>query len=235
MYLNLSPDEVKTQLNSIATNRDTNESHVKWLMKNMRQTGKFIGVVSVVRMKIDKKEPKLYVIDGQHRILAASNIGMNIDVKVEYDGNIITMSEAKKLMKSLNSNSKIWSIKDHIKEGIIDKIPNVLKLVELSNTSGLSYQCIARMLYGCTYNKAIQNNHFELNNLSKTELVLNYSYLLAYNTRALKAKEVLALYDIVDNPNFNLNKVKSAWNMYYYTLPEPVSQLKQIFTNWVNN
>ena len=58
-------------------NREVDKAHVKTLVESMRLHG-FKGVSQIIRTKIIDGTEQFYIVDGQHRIAAAKQLGLPI-------------------------------------------------------------------------------------------------------------------------------------------------------------
>ncbi len=95
-------------------NRIIKEPHVKGLIKNMRERGWEPGSYVVINNKGE-------VIDGQHRVKAATQVGIAILYTIEKSAGFDTI-------RNLNRNQKNWAITDHIHGFIEENNPHYIKL-----------------------------------------------------------------------------------------------------------
>ena len=57
------------------------------------------------------KSPRLYIVDGQHRYLAATSLGIHFRYEIR---NVSTQEELITIMADLNNNSKGWFLQDYL-------------------------------------------------------------------------------------------------------------------------
>lgn len=95
-------------------NRETNHNHVKKLSNSMKERGWITGSYVVVNSKYE-------VIDGQHRVKAATIAGVPINYTMERKSDFDTI-------RTLNCNQKNWLLQDHIHGFVTDGNPHYVKL-----------------------------------------------------------------------------------------------------------
>ena len=95
-------------------NRVINKSHVKNIANNMRINGWEKGSYVVVNKQGE-------IIDGQHRVSAAMEVGVSIAYILEKTAGFETI-------RSLNSRQKNWAITDHIHGFVVEGNPHYIKL-----------------------------------------------------------------------------------------------------------
>lgn len=95
-------------------NRIVRESHVKGLIENMKVRGWEPGSYVVINEKGE-------VIDGQHRVRAAIQVGIPVYYTIEKKAGFETI-------RNLNRNQKNWAISDHIHGFVQENNPHYIKL-----------------------------------------------------------------------------------------------------------
>lgn len=95
-------------------NRIIKESHVRGLVENMRVRGWEPGSYVVINEKGE-------VIDGQHRVKAATKLGIPIFYTIERKAGFDTI-------RNLNRNQKNWALTDHIHGYVEENNPHYIKL-----------------------------------------------------------------------------------------------------------
>lgn len=95
-------------------NRKPISAHVERLYKSMMKDGWIPGSYMVV-------DSDNVIIDGQHRLIAAQKANVPVEYVVEAKANVNTI-------KRINSNSKNWSISDHVKVYVSEGKENYVKL-----------------------------------------------------------------------------------------------------------
>lgn len=95
-------------------NRIVKDSHVKGLIENMKLRGWEPGSYVVINEKGE-------IIDGQHRVKAASQVGITVHYTIEKKAGFETI-------RNLNRNQKNWAITDHIHGFVEENNPHYIKL-----------------------------------------------------------------------------------------------------------
>ena len=95
-------------------NRVINKSHVKSIANNMKVRGWEKGSYVVINNKGE-------IIDGQHRVTAAMEVGISISYILEKSAGFETI-------RSLNSRQKNFAITDHIHGFVVEGNPHYVKL-----------------------------------------------------------------------------------------------------------
>lgn len=104
------------KFNFIKTNRDIHPTHLKNLIKNMKEKGWLPGSYMVV-------DRNFFVIDGQHRLKAAAELGIAVRYVMEKAANEDTMH-------NLNKDQKKWNIMNHIDQFMKKNNTNYIHLHE---------------------------------------------------------------------------------------------------------
>lgn len=81
------------------------------LVKSMTKYG-FLGSILMLKTSIIDGVERLYIVDGQHRFLAAQYL--NLDVKADIIESVTTKDELVKLISTLNSTGVKWTSMDYI-------------------------------------------------------------------------------------------------------------------------
>jgi hypothetical protein len=95
-------------------NRIVKETHVKGLIENMKLRGWEPGSYVVINERGE-------VIDGQHRVKAAIQVGIPVLYTIEKKAGFETI-------RNLNRNQKNWAITDHIHGFVEENNPHYIKL-----------------------------------------------------------------------------------------------------------
>ncbi len=103
-----------SQFKSIVSNREVDERHVKRLMKA-------IEVKNLLHINPILCNKEFEVVDGQHRLEAATRLGLPIYY-------IIDAAVNKADIAAINSNAKNWDIVDYVNYWTIEKKPGFDKL-----------------------------------------------------------------------------------------------------------
>jgi hypothetical protein len=95
-------------------NRIVKDNHVKGLIQNMKERGWEPGSYVVINEKGE-------IIDGQHRVKAAIQVGIPVHYTIEKKAGFETI-------RNLNRNQKNWAITDHIHGFVQENNPHYIKL-----------------------------------------------------------------------------------------------------------
>lgn len=95
-------------------NRTLNQSHIRRLTTNMKNSGWLPGSYVVVNEKYE-------IIDGQHRVKAAIEANVPIRYTMEKKADF-------EIIRGLNQNQRNWSLSDHIHGYVVDNNPHYIKL-----------------------------------------------------------------------------------------------------------
>ena len=87
-------------------NREVKRNHVKSLKRSIQNDGWLTGSFVII-------DGKGNVIDGQHRLMAAMEVGSSVDYIVDKKANVNSMSK-------LNTNQRNWNIIDHLQFHVKD-------------------------------------------------------------------------------------------------------------------
>jgi len=97
--------------NFLTFNRKTDEQHINKLIESMKMFG-FIGVIQVIETAIIEGKKRLYIVDGQHRFMAAMRLGLPIQFQIHKADNKKELAE---LIAELNSSAKSWGTTQYLK------------------------------------------------------------------------------------------------------------------------
>ena len=99
------------------------------LVNSMKQYG-FLGSILMIKTSVINGVEKLYIIDGQHRFLAAQFLGIPITA------NVIETNKSKEeliyLISTLNSTGIKWKIEDYINAYASLSNENYVKLIQVA-------------------------------------------------------------------------------------------------------
>ena len=96
--------------NFLPFNRDVANAHVKEITKSIKQHG-FKGVIQVIKTSIFDSENKMYILDGQHRFMAAKEL--NLPIKFELT-EFTERKAAIEFITELNNSQKKWNTNQYL-------------------------------------------------------------------------------------------------------------------------
>jgi hypothetical protein len=113
-------------------NREVDNSHVKTLVESMRLHG-FKGVVQIIRTKFINGKLEFYVVDGQHRISAAKQLGLPIRFELT---ELNTRLETAEFISQLNTSAKSWGTANFLSVWSSLDIAEYVKLNRVQKETG---------------------------------------------------------------------------------------------------
>ncbi len=144
---------------TVLGNRVLNESHVKRLMDSIRIKNLLEKNPVIVNKNFD-------VIDGQHRLEAATRLETPIYYVVEDDASL-------KEVQLLNANSRAWHMEDYLESFISNGNKNYQILKDFKNHYGLNFSVAISLLADqsktVTLLRAFREGNFEVIDLGKAD------------------------------------------------------------------
>lgn len=198
------------------------------LVNSMKEHG-FLGTILMIKTTIITGVEKLYIIDGQHRFLAARLLNLPISAS------IIEINTSKeylvKLISTLNSTGKKWVIEDYINahaslnsESYVNLLKLTTKCKKLSTTSIVN-------LITNKNGRAVKDGNFTLSeNVADNILKLNS---LLYKLPKQGVKDLYILFKIISNKKFNEDIFVKNYLANLNTLtPLLPSEKERIYNSW---
>ena len=118
--------------NFLPFNRDVDNAHVKSLMESMEKNG-FKGVIQVIKTTFIDGVMKLYIVDGQHRFVAASRLKIPFRFEVT---ELKTRLETVRFIAELNNSQKKWGTSQYLNVWAGLNIPEYTKFNNIYETTG---------------------------------------------------------------------------------------------------
>lgn len=113
-------------------NREVDKAHVKTLVESMRLHG-FKGVSQIIRTKIIDGTEQFYIVDGQHRIAAAKQLGLPIRFELT---ELNTKKETADFIAELNTSAKSWGTSNFLSVWSSLQIEEYVKLAKVQKETG---------------------------------------------------------------------------------------------------
>jgi hypothetical protein len=113
-------------------NRDIDKAHVKKLVRSMKLHG-FKGVIQVVRTKFIDGVLRYYIADGQHRLMAAKQLGLNVRFELT---ELKTKKETAEFIAELNTTSKSFGANNFLDVWSDLGYVEYIKLKQVQNETG---------------------------------------------------------------------------------------------------
>jgi hypothetical protein len=118
--------------NLLPFNRPVDKAHVRKLVESMRLHG-FKGVVQIIRTKFIDGTLKYYIVDGQHRIAAAMQLGLSIRFELT---ELKTRKETADFIAQLNTSAKSWGTANFLSVWSSLDIQEYVKLSRIQKETG---------------------------------------------------------------------------------------------------
>lgn len=208
-------------------NRTVIDSHVKTLIKSMEQKGWITGSYVVVNSNME-------IIDGQHRVVAATLVGVPINYVVEHQ----TGADE---IRGLNTAQRNWAIVDHLHGFVVENNPHYVALQNFMKeypTLNVT-ECImlTQNTLGTTNRKTFEMGDFKVNNMVLArEWADNIMKLKPHFSGYNRSIFVRALVKVLSRkPEFDFNdfvrKIEVRPSMIHYcgTVTQYVEMIERIY------
>lgn len=197
------------------------------LVNSMKQYG-FLGSILMIKTSVISGVEKLYIIDGQHRFLAARFLDIPIMA------NIIETNKSKEeliyLISTLNSTGVRWKIEDYVNAYASLNNDNYVKLLQLSKEC--KKLSIAKILWAWNPDLALVRKGKMI--VSK-EVLENIKALddILYKIPKQSYNDLVPLYNIIKEKSFNIEVFKKKYieNISILTALVPTEKEK-IYKSW---
>lgn len=150
-----------SKFKSLLGNRFVKQSHVRKLIASLEHNNLLHANPILVT-------DKMVVIDGQHRLLAAKELGLEIYYRIVPGANLETVQE-------LNSTMRAWTLKDFCESYAMLGKPDYETLLAFANRYGLPLSFSANLLEGKLTNQSghepsrVRNGKFMVKSLRNAE------------------------------------------------------------------
>jgi len=190
------------------------------LVKSMQDRG-FITHIYCCYSKVITGGRELYVLDGQHRALAAQYLNIPFHVAI-LDIEPTTTEELVNLVAIYNNTSVCWQLDTYCKAYAILGKPDYVELLRMSKENGQTVSTVAFLLGGSTCSRSLSNS-----TLLKTGMFKIHAKVTAEETLALaktldykmSGRMIMAFHYVrLTKDNFNFLKFKKEFNKEYKNL-----------------
>lgn len=195
--------------NLLSFNRVIDNAHVKELVQSMRKHG-FKGVIQVIKTKFIDGTERYYIVDGQHRLTAARQLGLPIRFELT---ELKTKQETAEFIAQLNTSAKSWGTANFLSVWSALDIEEYVKLAKVQKETGFQITPLleAYLYTSCqaSYRKGKMKfpNENESDKIVKQMVDLNqYLPNKAFCRRAIVR--------VMRNPKYNHKKMLSAVKQY---------------------
>ena len=118
--------------NLLHFNRNVDQAHVKKLVASMKKHG-FKGVLHVIKTKFIDGTVRYYVVDGQHRLSAAQQLGIKFNFELTELTTKVTTAE---FIAELNTSAKSWGTSNFLDVWSAFDIEEYVKLKKIQKDTG---------------------------------------------------------------------------------------------------
>jgi hypothetical protein len=136
-------------------NRKVEQAHVKGLVESMKENG-FIGIIQIIETSMISGKKELYVVDGQHRLAAAKQLGIEVPFQLTKLENKMDVA---KFISELNTSAKSWGTSNFLEVWSQLGIEEYVKLKQVQLDTGFQITPLLEAYLGCsnqiTYRKGI--------------------------------------------------------------------------------
>jgi hypothetical protein len=208
-------------------NRIVKESHVKGLIENMKTRGWEPGSYVVINEKGE-------VIDGQHRVKAAIQVGIPIHYTIEKKAGFETI-------RNLNRNQKNWAITDHIHGFVEENNPHYIKLnnfiKEYPELKVTECMMLCKNSFSSVHRNDFESGNFTTRDMNKAREWANNimslkPYFKGYN-RSIFVRALVKVFSKKQEFNFTkfLHKVQLRPNMIVMcgTVEQYIGMIEEIY------
>lgn len=190
-------------------NRAVDKAHVKTLVESMKLHG-FKGVIQVIRTKFINGKLEFYVVDGQHRIAAAKQLGLPICFELT---DLNTRRETAEFISQLNTSAKSWGTANFLSVWSSLKIEEYVKLERVQKETGFQITPLLEA-YLFTSNQAdYRKGKMVFTNEELSDKIIQQMIDLN-NYLPSKAFCRRAIVRVMRNPKYNHKKMISAIKQY---------------------
>jgi hypothetical protein len=179
----------------IDANRRTNEQHVNDIVDSILEFGCGSVVVTVVKTKCITGSVEYYVVDGQHRMLAAERLGVPIHILI-VELAVDTKLNLTKYIATLNNTSSGWSPKMYLNSFKENDIREYKIMSELKIKTGLTMTDLLFIFLGSNNRKEFTSGQMTFVN-EKDSMELLDSVMMVKNAIPNKAFVRRSLYKIM--------------------------------------
>ena len=113
-------------------NRDVDPTHARKLVASMKKHG-FKGVLHVIKTKFVDGTVRYYVVDGQHRLSAAQQLGIKFNFELTELNTRVTTAE---FIAELNTSAKSWGTSNFLDVWSALDIQEYVKLKKIQKDTG---------------------------------------------------------------------------------------------------
>lgn len=227
----ISADEF-AKVKKLPFNREAN--YRRDLANSMNEYG-WIGSITIVKTAAFGSLDD-YLLDGHHRGLTASALGIPILVHIlHYQPE--TVADLVKLTAAVNSSQKKWVPMDYVRSYSYLNYPDYITLIAITATCPFTVTAVASMLHGYRskgrISTILESGEFKVNLLEETKYSLDLAAKLSKYGR-MSSRMALALHYVASLKNFKEEKFVNAYIKNYQIIRDlRLDDYSDIFQSWL--
>jgi len=196
--------------NLLPFNRPIDKPHVKTLVDSMRLHG-FKGVVQIIRTKFIDGRLLYYVVDGQHRIEAAKQLGLPICFELT---ELNTRLETAKFIAELNTSAKSWGTANFLSVWSSLQIEEYVKLERVQKETGFQITPLLEAYLFTSNQVDYRKGRMVFTNEEQSDKIIQQMIDL---NKYLPSKAFCrrAIVRVMRNPKYNHKKMVGAVKQYF--------------------
>lgn len=204
-----------SKLNNLPFNRKVLYRHD--LENKIKKYG-FVGAILIIYTDLVDGEFKWYILDGQHRALIASTLGIEFRAIV-VENKFKSLDELVQFIATLNVTQQRWLPYDYASAYAQLQYPEYKRLMEITSKCRFSITTVANMLHGVrtrgNVKRAIENGTFKATYLESTKATIAYAQKLHTEERPMTNRMILALHYLRSQPIWNEKKFTVMYEHHY--------------------
>jgi hypothetical protein len=192
----------------LSFNRSINKNHVRTLVESMRKNG-FTGVIQVVKTKIFGKLG-YYILDGQHRVEAAKQLGLKVKFEIV---ELKTKEVIINFLSDLNTSSFTFTASHFLNAWADMGIREYVKIKEVINNTGFQLTPVLEAYLFCSSQKSYRKGEMTFPNEEESDKIIEQ---MIDTNRFLPTKAFCrrALVKVMANKKYNHKKMIPAIKDY---------------------
>jgi hypothetical protein len=190
-------------------NRDVDKAHVKTLVESMRLHG-FKGVIQIIKTKFINGKLEYYVVDGQHRISAASQLGLPIRFELT---ELNTRLQTAEFISQLNTSAKSWGTANFLYVWSSLGIEEYVKLARVQKETGFQITPLLEAYLFTSDQADYRKGKMTFTNESQSDKIIEQMIELNQYMPS-KAFCRRAIIRVMRNPKYNHKKMLNAIKQY---------------------
>jgi len=191
-------------------NRKVDKAHVKKLVESMKKNG-FKGVIQIIKTKFIDGVMRYYVVDGQHRLAAAQQLGIPIRFELT---ELNTKMETAQFIAELNTSAKSWGTSNFLQVWSDMAIEEYVKLIQIQKETGFQITPLLEAYLGTSDQTDYRKGTMKFPNEENSDKIV--SQMVDLN-KFLPNKAFCrrAVVRVMRNPKYDHKKMKKAVSNFF--------------------